>query len=149
MGLLSRFFHHIYQLENMQKYKNSKIDERNKFKTALIFWMGFIFILSSIPNLKSDIPGISDFILRKGAHFVEYFVLMFLCIKAFYLTEEKIRFDKKLLFCFFLCSLYALSDEAHQLFTPTRKFAWFDWGIDNAGLLFGIIIFKVINLEKK
>ena len=113
---------------------------KNKYKILLIVWMGIIFTLSSIPNLKSDIPGISDIILRKGAHFTEYFILMFLCLKAFYKDIKDIKFSKKLVFCFIFCCLYALSDELHQLTVPTRHFAWFDWGVDNGGLIVCLVM---------
>lgn len=119
----------------------------NIYKILFVLWLGLIFILSSIPNLKSDIPGFDDFILRKMAHFIEYFVLMFLCLKAFYKNIKDIKIDNKLIFCFVFCSLYALSDEVHQLFIATRKFAWFDWGIDNGGLV--ICLVMIFLLKKK
>lgn len=120
----------------MQKFNLFNFIKVNKYKILLIIFMGIIFTLSSIPNLKSNIPGVSDLILRKGAHFTEYFILMFLCIKSFYKDIKKdLKFDCKLGFCFAFCSLYSLSDEIHQLFVPTRHFALFDYGIDNLGLI--------------
>ena len=123
--------------------------KNNKYKILLIAWMSIIFILSSIPNLKSEIPGIDDYILRKLAHFIEYFILMFLCLKAFIYDLRSLKFNKRLIFCVLFCSFYALTDEFHQLFTPTRKFAWFDFGIDNLGLLSCLLTLFIYNKRIK
>jgi len=133
----------------MQKFKIYSFLKDNKYKILLIIWMGIIFTLSSIPNLKSDIPGINDLILRKMAHFVEYFILMFLCIKSFYKDIQKdLKIDYKLGFCFIFCSLYSLSDEMHQLFVPTRHFALFDYLIDNFGLVSCLVLLFVYKNKK-
>ncbi|HQL11598.1 MAG TPA: VanZ family protein [bacterium] len=126
----------------MQKSKILNFINKNKYKILFVVWLSIIFTLSSIPNLKSNIPGVSDLVLRKIAHFVEYFILMFLCIKSFC---KEIKINYRLILCFIFCSLYALSDEMHQFFVPTRHFALFDFGIDNLGLISSILFLFIYN----
>ena len=99
-----------------------------------IFWLGAIFFFSSIPDLKSSLPSIYDFIFRKIAHFTEYFVLAFFALKIFTYEELKNKkFDHNVLFVFLIIFLYASSDEFHQLFVSGRHFAIRDILIDFSG----------------
>jgi len=126
----------------MQKSKILNFINKNKYKILFVVWLSIIFTLSSIPNLKSNIPGVSDLVLRKIAHFVEYFILMFLCIKSFC---KEIKINYRFILCFIFCSLYAFSDEMHQFFVPTRHFALFYFGIDNLGLISSILFLFIYN----
>jgi VanZ family protein len=47
-----------------------------KLWLPVVIWAGFIFYLSSVPNLKTNLKY--DFILRKTAHIAEYFILTLL-----------------------------------------------------------------------
>lgn len=99
-----------------------------------IFWMAVIFFFSSIPGLKSELPSKYDFIFRKIAHFTEYFVLMFFALRIFSHEELKgKKFDHKILFCFIIVFLYAVSDEFHQSFVLSRHFAIKDILLDFSG----------------
>lgn len=98
---------------------------------ATLIWMGFIFYLSSIPDLKSSLPSLADFILRKLAHFLEYAVLYFLLWKT---TEDVPKRERIALA---LTILYAVSDEMHQGFVHGRVMSVIDVLIDTAGGVFG------------
>ena len=58
---------------------------------------------------------VSDNMVRKTAHFLEYFVLSFLLFKAYLNTEKVVK-------TFYLATvtsvIYAISDEIHQYFIP-------------------------------
>ena len=119
--------------------------------------MGIIFYLSSqsadesseqsgfLLNLIMKIFGsgfFTQFIIRKLAHFCEFTLLCFLFNCSFYFTFEK---PKKLL-SLGLTSLYALSDEIHQIFIEGRSCEFRDWVIDTLGALIGLIVFVLLSL---
>lgn len=101
-----------------------------KFWGPIIFWMGIIFIFSSIPNLKSNLE--EDYILRKIAHIFEFAILTFLFFRA--LRQEKISFVKMLIFSVIFSVFYALTDEYHQTFVLNRHGTLKDVGIDSVGI---------------
>jgi len=109
----------------------------------LVFaWMGLIFGLSSIPNLRLC-ENMLDFILRKMAHAAEFFILAFLWYRALKSTKEKLSEEKILFWSCFFSIIYAFTDELHQFLVPTRHFSLFDVLIDTGGvLLFGILFWK-------
>ena len=96
---------------------------------AVILWAALIFSLSSIPGLHSGLS--KDFLLRKIAHVTEFFILSYLLYRAF---ATSFSLKKGLLFFCVggLCLLYAISDELHQSFVPTRSPAFIDVMIDSS-----------------
>lgn len=101
------------------------------FWLPILVWAGFIFWLSSIPDLKSGVE--QDFILRKIAHILEYAILTFLLFRA--LVKEKISFVKTLILAVIIAFLYSISDEYHQTFVQGRQGSFKDMGIDSVGIL--------------
>lgn len=82
----------------------------------------------------------TDFIVRKSAHFLEFAGLGFLFNISFYQSKKK----KMLIVSLLASSLYALSDEIHQLFVEGRSCQISDWLLDSCGALFGTIAFLVL-----
>lgn len=134
--------------------------QREKIKTA-ICWilvficMGVIFWLSSrtadesaqqsgsILQYLIKIFGdniFTDFIVRKLAHFLEFTGLCLLMNTALYQTRKR----KSFVLATALTSLYAVSDEVHQLFVEGRACRIADWAIDTCGAILGTIAFAVI-----
>lgn len=143
-------------------------ESKNKV-LAVLFWtlsgvcMGLIFWFSSreagqsahqseiILNIVRAIFGenaFSDFIVRKAAHFCEFALLAFLFNFALLYTTDK----KHIPLGIVLTSLYAASDEFHQLFVPGRSCQASDWLLDTcggaAGAIFFIVIFLIIKYIK-
>lgn len=105
----------------------------DKFKTFLppIVWMIVIFIFSSIPNLELQGElSCYDFFLRKLAHIAEYAILFFLWNRA-------LKNYKK---AFIISITYALFDEIHQSFVPTRDGKIADLVIDGFGVSLGLFL---------
>jgi VanZ family protein len=117
-----------------------------KLWLPVFIWCGIIFYLSSISNLQSE-WGFWDLILRKLAHITEYLILTFLLYRAF-----KRSFDLSASSLIFwpsvLSFLYAISDEIHQRFVPTRSGNLEDILIDAAGIVLFYIILKNVSLSK-
>lgn len=114
-------------------------------RTLLIGWLVIIFLLSNqngevSGNLSGGILtllGISDIpwlhlLIRKFAHFSEYFILYLLF---------GINFGYKR-YSFLFCVLVAVSDEFHQLFIADRVGSLIDVLIDSSGSLMAGILMK-------
>jgi VanZ family protein len=94
----------------------------------VIAWAGFIFTLSSIPNLHSGLPDIWDLILRKIGHMAEFGVLARLVYRAW---PHRLGAG--------VCSVfYAITDELHQRTVPGRHGSILDVLVDSVGILFAI-----------
>ncbi|MDK0751827.1 VanZ family protein [Clostridium perfringens] len=125
--------------------------------SLIIFWMAFIFFMSSQPgevsskqsnfivilldmfgmDLNSRFGELSTFIIRKGAHFTEYMILYFL---AFNLLRLYITRKKAYIYSLIIVFGYACSDEFHQLFVEGRSGQFKDVLIDTSGGIFGSLL---------
>lgn len=102
--------------------------------------MGCIFYLSS----RQEVPLPSLFPeFDKVLHVVEYSVLGFLLMRAFY-KEYPLKSIAMLKYtALVVAALYALSDEFHQGFVVNRTVDFFDWCADFFGAAFGAwVVFK-------
>ena len=93
----------------------------------VVVWAALIFTLSAIPDLGTGLGG-WDLVLRKLAHAAEYAVLAALLVRAL---------DRPWL-ALALASLYAMTDEVHQVFVEGRRGSPVDWAIDTAGAAIGV-----------
>lgn len=127
-------------------------------KTSLfILWLCLIYYFSSQTGTVSgglsdrvlrwiaDILRISDvntfvsnfsFLIRKTAHFSEYFILFILTYECF--KEYKIK--NILIISIIFCVIYAGFDEYHQLFVNGRSGQFTDVLIDSSGSLVSSLI---------
>lgn len=108
------------------------------------------FLLSVIQKLPEDM---AVFIVRKGAHFSIYAALGFL---LFYALVPTIRARKKpfnlLLLLqaassWLICTIYAVSDEFHQLYVPGRSGEFRDIVLDSCGSLSGLLIALILFVQ--
>lgn len=84
-----------------------------------------------------------SFIVRKGAHFLEFAGLATLIFNALYQTFGFLR----PVIAFIITAAYAASDEIHQLFVDGRACRIFDWFVDCSGALSAILfLYLVIKL---
>lgn len=84
--------------------------------------------------------ALSDFIIRKSAHFLEYVGTCLLINWAWLFTKGK----KQMLISIICTSAYAITDEVHQMFVDGRSCELRDWAIDTSGAIVGAITFFVI-----
>jgi VanZ family protein len=116
----------------------------------LAAWMIIIFLFSNIPgdvsdeqsklviyifnvlglNLNSILGELSNYIVRKGAHFTEYFIL---CLLTYNAIKDDFKLNKALFLSVVVVFLYACTDEFHQGFVPGRGPAFKDVLIDTSG----------------
>ena len=118
----------------------------------LLVWMVFIFFASTgtlsasntslilrplmlwlFPDISEENLTLAHFIVRKLAHFTEYAILGLLAARAFTSSSRKILRQRWFAASLLLITLYAFSDEFHQLFVPSRTGSIYDSFIDIAG----------------
>ena len=128
----------------------------------LIAWLAFISFASSdnfnagntsriigplilwlFPQTTPETLAVVHFITRKIAHFTEYAILGFLAARAFRTSPRPAISQRWFLICVTLIVVYALLDEYHQSFVPSRTASIFDSLIDIAGGLTALIIVRV------
>lgn len=133
----------------------------------VIGWMVLIFIFSSQPgevsnennkfviyvfnllglDLNSILGTLSDFIIRKAAHFIIYLILYILVYRA---INKKGNTDiNGFISPILIVFLYAISDEFHQAFVPGRGPAFRDVLVDTSGGLTAFLIMYICVTFKK
>lgn len=93
-----------------------------------------------VPNADLDVETLNG-IIRKNAHFIMYFVLGILVFSA---LGSDMTFPQRLVTALLICSLYAATDEIHQMFVPGRGPAVKDVFIDTSGTFAGILTYMFI-----
>lgn len=106
---------------------------------VLLAYMGFIFILSSIPG--REVPSVLSS-YDKLIHFSLYLILGL--IFTYFLTGLKSGLAQIIVgfATFFFIAIYGLSDEVHQTFTPGRNFKVLDIVTDVLGGTTGWLLFQ-------
>ena len=90
-------------------------------------------VLWLFPHTTAETLATIQFFTRKLAHFTEYAILGFLAARAFRTSP------RWFLISAILIVVYALLDEYHQSFVPSRTASIFDSFIDMAGGLTALI----------
>ena len=139
-----------------------------KYWVPVLIWLGVIFVGSTDlmsaehtsriigpilrwfnPNVSFETIAPVQFIVRKIGHLSEYAVLAILIWRAFrrgryWQTKMSILF----LAAWFLCAVFAASDEFHQSFVPSRTASPKDVMIDICGALIGLTICVAVASRK-
>jgi VanZ family protein len=121
--------------------------EKRKQQIILFYWLPvflwcvLIYELSAVPDLRSDLPGRWDLVLRKLAHMGEYAVLTGLFFRA---AAQSVGKRRALGYAALFAVTYALTDEYHQTFVAGRSGNAVDVSIDSLG-----IFLAVLSIDKK
>ena len=99
-------------------------------------------ILWVFPNLSEERVAAIHFLTRKLAHFSEYAVLGILSGRAFASSANDFFQRHWFQIALFLIVCYALLDEFHQSFVPSRTASIYDSAIDVAGGLTALLAFR-------
>lgn len=100
-------------------------------------------ILWVFPNLSDERVAVIHFLTRKVAHFSEYAVLGLLSARAFASSANDFMQRHWFQVALLLIVAYALLDEFHQSFVPSRTASIYDSAIDVAGGLTALLVFRV------
>ncbi len=100
-----------------------------------ILWMTLIFYLSSRQRVAVSNTYIINFMFFKFLHVTEYSILYTLVYRALCIySEKRLPVYKKLLIALIITLFYAMTDEIHQTFVPTREGTVRDVVIDSIGI---------------
>lgn len=159
----------------MKEKKGAKLDTVKIHIIITLALMVFIFVHSAMPGdvsgsesrffaeILASITGISfqiaHFIVRKAAHFTEFAVLgaclsvnfndyksQNALIKADKAPAKQVTWTHPLIAAWITGTLYACTDEFHQLFVEGRSGEFRDICIDSAGVILGIAIAAIIKI---
>jgi VanZ family protein len=125
----------------------------------LLVWMALIFFFSTgemsagntsrivrplllwlFPEISEERITLVHFIVRKAAHFTEYAILALLAARAFATSHQALLRRRWFITSLVLVILYALSDELHQTFVPSRTGSIYDSFIDMSGGLTALLL---------
>ena len=131
-----------------------------KFRTFLILtllWLAMVllqaFLSGSASYAESNgvlalanviFPWLTHSVLRRAAHFIEYFLLGFLMTGTF-CYARKFTIFKPMFFCLFT----ALCDETIKIFAVDRLAQISDIWVDGAGAMAGILLMWLISAIKR
>jgi VanZ family protein len=110
-------------------------DNTSRFIRPLVLWL--------FPNISAESLALIHFTVRKLSHFAEYAVLGFLAARAFASSKREIFKQRWFSLSLFLVVIYALLDEYHQSFVPSRGASIYDCLIDTSGGLAALLIFAL------
>ena len=145
-------------LRGMNRIPGTTADlARRWFPVAM--WLAFVFFMSTgtfsaentfsvvgpllkflFPSLAPDRVAVIHGIIRKCAHIFEYFVLGLLLFRAFRANSSAEWRWRWCLYAAIGVLLWALGDEFHQSFVPSRTASMKDVGIDTAGGLLAQVV---------
>ncbi len=122
---------------NMKRYRRS---------IPLLIWSGVIIFGSSQGAVTVTQARDFDVFIHKCAHLTEYAILYLCFIYAFYTNKKNypVLSAIGLLFIFF----FGISDELHQLLTPTRGPRVSDAFIDLTGGILGYLLIKIFHKKR-
>lgn len=110
--------------------------------------MNFLQVILRSIGLRVEL---TDFVVRKSAHFCEFALLGFLTTCTFYTKNKKIIIN--LTSIGFICLCVAIIDEIIQIYSPGRSCQVTDVVLDFSGALAGIcfylLFFGIYKLIKK
>ena len=123
-----------------------------------IFWAGVIFFMSTdtfsadhtgailqrvfslvLPSLSEDTFNLIHHLIRKSAHFTEYFIFCLLLYRGLRGSEKGWRWSWGLS-ALFIAAVYSALDEIHQAFVASRTASPYDSLLDTTGAFVAIIL---------
>lgn len=100
-------------------------------------------VLWLFPNTTPETLTVIHLITRKVAHFTEYAILAYLAARAFRTSPRPALANRWFIAALALVVAYALLDEYHQSFVPSRTGTIYDSFIDIAGGLTALLIVQL------
>ena len=97
-------------------------------------------VLWLFPNTTPETLTVVHLITRKIAHFTEYAILAYLAARAFRTSPRPALASRWFIAALALVVAYALLDEYHQSFVPSRTGSVYDSFIDMAGGLTALLL---------
>lgn len=104
-----------------------------------------IFLMSSKDTSSISLPRYVD----KLIHFSEFGILCFLICWSLSFVRIGNKEIYKIILAIGITSLYGMSDEFHQYFTPNRSVEIYDWLADTSGAIVGGFLWGIFVLKQQ
>jgi VanZ family protein len=116
-------------------------EQTSRFLVPFLRWLK--------PDISTEALAQIHFVMRKLGHIFEYGILAMLLWRAV-LGGSNLRLKMAFVFgaVWLACGIFAISDELHQLFVPSRTSASSDVLVDICGALIGLAICWVFAARK-
>ena len=101
------------------------------------------------PSASEEFLNLVHFLIRKGGHVTEYAILAGLAAHAFRNSFHSLLRRRWFSFSLALAIIYALADEFHQSFVPSRTASIYDSMIDSAGALLALTVIWLWNRKSR
>jgi len=111
-----------------------------------LVWMTIIFFLSSRQRISVSEEYWTNFIFFKSLHVIEYAILATFNTIAIFRNVNGITLKRAVLYACLAALVYAVSDEIHQLYVPTRSGQVRDVLIDSIGIF---SVYWLVSLYEK
>src|SRR5256714_12826057 len=95
------------------------------------------------PNVRDESLAVFHLLVRKAGHLTEYAILATLAARAFRDSSHDLLRRHWSWVSLLLAIAYALTDEFHQSFVPSRTASIYDSLIDSIGALMGLMIIRM------
>ncbi len=140
-------------------------NDRIKSAVAVVLWAAVIFFMSTDvgssehtagfidPLIRWIVPAITQaglehahFLIRKMGHLTEYAILAILLWRAWTLSPTGAREAwhwKTALLVLLVAATFAVTDEFHQSFVPSRGASARDVAIDTCGAFLGLMLLRI------
>lgn len=150
--------------QNISQYYHQDMPSwRNRIwrYAPLLAWMAVIFFASTdalsasnsgfaiesllqwlLPNITETGLAVIHGLVRKAGHLTEYAILALLAARAFSGSAHEGLRRRWLVAALGLVVIYALSDEFHQSFVPSRSGSVYDCFIDIGGGLAALVFYR-------
>ena len=131
---------------------SSDTGEESGSKSSRVTRLFLSLFVEDFKNLSEEeqelLIGEYSFFVRKIAHFSEYAALSFFVYGSFYTSNSPLRNNRRIMIFipWIMATLYAITDEIHQIFVAGRGPSVVDVMIDSLGAFFGAIAFCVITI---
>jgi VanZ family protein len=99
-------------------------------------------VLWLFPHTSAETLATIHLVTRKAAHFTEYAILAWLAARAFRTSPRPALANRWFLASLALVVVYALLDEYHQSFVPSRTGSIYDSFIDITGGLATLLLIR-------
>lgn len=98
------------------------------------------------PSISPEVLDLVHHLVRKTAHFVEYFIFFLLLYRGVRATRTTSRgwHTSSALIAWFIAAAYSASDEIHQIFVPSRGPSPWDSLLDSTGALIALFVLYLI-----
>jgi VanZ family protein len=110
-------------------------DNTGRYCVPLMHWL--------FPSMAPDAIDFAHHILRKCAHFVEYFVFLLLLYRGLRAGRAGFHWSYGLL-AWAIAAIYSLSDEFHQIFVASRGPSIWDSLLDSTGALVALLVLFLV-----